>query len=568
MSKKFEIKEFNIELNSGKIKETEDTKLSNRDKEKLTKGDVIYIYRGKRNLYIGQTKHFYERHKEHIREENRRYVDGTYTNVILAFGMLINQQSLDDIEKNLINYVTASYSGQSRVIVDNGTKGNEPINYQNQEEVLSEFIDPFWKILFDKKYVPEAKLNVVKESILFKYSPFNELNYEKIHIIDHILKSDNNKHIISGLAGTGKTVLLTNLAARLYENYPEKKIAVVVKANFLKNAENIFKSYGIENIYVTTAYKLIKGKNKFDYILVDESHRLRRYYSKGNHVTQDIFKEKDRSENELELLIKLTNNIILFYDSSQVIRPSDIVEKDYSDFIDKYNFESFELTKEYRINVNEENKIYTGDDFINGIRSFLQIDDKKMFNKDLFKSYLTNDDAYFGVVQSINELFDYLNYSENYDPYTQNRVVAGYTREWISNNKKNKDRNDVFDWNEKGSHWKWNSTNENWIMKSNSRNEIGSIHAVQGLDLNYVGVVVSTDIFINEDGKLVGDQNNYKDRNGKYKIDDFNEEGFTTFIKNIYYVLFTRGIDGIRVYFEDQKMENYFYDFMGIEHVK
>lgn len=200
-----------------------------------------------------------------------------------------------------------------------------------------------------------------------------------------------------------------------------------------------------------------------------------------------------------------------------------------------------------------------------GIQEFLQIDSSNAkFDHNIFQSYLTNPDAYFGVVNSIHELFDYLDDCENYEPATQNRVMAGYTREWASHQKKNRDRNDVYDWVEGKYHWKWNSDSENWLMKKNSRIEIGSIHAVQGIDLNYAGVIISTDISIDNTGKIIGIPENYKDCNGQYKSDDYSREGFSNFIKNIYYVLLTRGIDGVRVYFEDKKMQQYFYDFMGI----
>lgn len=90
-----------------------------------------------------------------------------------------------------------------------------------------------------------------------------------------------------------------------------------------------------------------------------------------------------------------------------------------------------------------------------------------------------------------------------------------------------------------------------------------SIHAISRIDLNYAGVIVSKDInYVN--GKVIGNQDNYLDANGTFKKEDNNPEQFTEFIKNIYYVLLTRGINGVRVYFEDPSMREYFYEYMGI----
>lgn len=57
---------------------------------------------------------------------------------------------------------------------------------------------------------------------------------------------------------------------------------------------------------------------------------------------------------------------------------------------------------------------------------------------------------------------------------------------------------------------------------------------------------------------------NYYDNYGKFKKNDPHPLQFDRFVKNIYYVLLTRGIDGIRVYFEDKKVEKAFKKFMGI----
>ena len=84
------------------------------------------------------------------------------------------------------------------------------------------------------------------------------------------------------------------------------------------------------------------------------------------------------------------------------------------------------------------------------------------------------------------------------------------------------------------------------------------------MDLNYVGVIISNDIEI-IDGELHGNIINYKDENGKFAKTDFSQKGFDDYIKNIYYILMSRGISGIRVYFEDKKMEKYFKQFMEIE---
>ncbi|MBW1605889.1 DNA/RNA helicase domain-containing protein [Lactobacillus sp. Sy-1] len=566
MRRNFVAKEFKIKKGDGKLIPYHD-KITNRDELKLVTGDIIYVYHGNKNIYVGQTKHFKARHAEHLKEPNHRYVDGKYLEVMIDFGKLINQQSLDDIEKQLITYVTSDYDG-ANMIIDNNTSGNTSESYSGKDDVFFNIVKPFWQILYERGYVRHQSLTDVQKSILFKYSPFNSLPKDKVSIINRIANDPGN-YLIQGLAGTGKTVILTNLAALINKKFPDSKIGIVVKSNWIDTGQKIFKSYNVNNIEVLSALTLIRSQRHYDFIIVDESHRLRRYYSKGQHMTMDIFKDAngnyDKDTNELKLLGELTNNLILMYDPSQQIRPNDIPKLDYDKYTRTHHFKKITLKTEYRINVsNQSCNQYTSEDFMNGILTFLQIDSLP-FNKGIFTEYLKGDqpnyDCYFGVVNSISELFEYLDYNENYEPGTQNRVMAGYTRKWIS--KKDKTQ---YDWVESdNSKWRWNSGNKNWLNKKNSRNEIGSIHAVQGIDLNYAGVIISNDITVTNNGKIIALKDNYLDTNGKFKKDDFDETGFNSFIKNIYYVLLTRGINGVRIYFEDEKLRDYFERFMGIK---
>ena len=551
--------EFDISV-GGEL--TPKTNLIEKDKRHLATGNVIYIYKGDSCIYIGQTKNFYNRHNQHLAENNRnnKYVLGKYNKVIVVFDVsLITQESMDDIERKLITLITSD-NENTNVVIENKTSGNRVIPYANQDRVDSDFIYPFWNELFEKGYVNSRDIDSIKNSILFKYSPYFELSNDQEEIINEIIM--NNSHsIVFGLAGTGKTVLITNLAISLIKNNPNLKIAIAVQTNWVNNGKKIFEMYGCESIVVDTPICIYNSKKQFDYILVDEAHRLRRYYSKTDHTRDNIFKIKHGipTDNELTSLMKMAEKIVLFYDPMQSIRPTDILSSDYRKIISDNNFKQFRLNGQFRVTINDKDKRFSSEDYINGILSVLQLDSRE-FNKEVFADYVNNGlDSYFGIVDSIAELFQYLDEMEKYEHKGINRVLAGYTKEWIS--KRNKDE---YDWIEGDNKWKWNSTNVNWISKKNSRNEIGCIHAIQGIDLNYVGVIVANDLKVGENERLYADKDEYKDRNGKFTKNDFDQIGFTDYIKNIYYVLLTRGISGIRVYFENKDFEKYFKKFMGI----
>ena len=77
----------------------------------------------------------------------------------------------------------------------------------------------------------------------------------------------------------------------------------------------------------------------------------------------------------------------------------------------------------------------------------------------------------------------------------RSRMVAGYCWEW--NSKKNNKLYDVVlpDHDFK---MKWNLTTDGslWIIGEESVNEIGCIHTCQGLEVDYIGVIVGPDLSV------------------------------------------------------------------------
>lgn len=63
-----------------------------------------------------------------------------------------------------------------------------------------------------------------------------------------------------------------------------------------------------------------------------------------------------------------------------------------------------------------------------------------------------------------------------------------------SKNKGVKYENLPYDWKEIKKQWHWNRQHEKWVEIESSKKEIGSIHAIQGVDLDYVGIIEGNDI--------------------------------------------------------------------------
>lgn len=86
--------------------------------------------------------------------------------------------------------------------------------------------------------------------------------------------------------------------------------------------------------------------------------------------------------------------------------------------------------------------------------------------------------------------------------------------------------------------------------------EVGCIHTIQGYDLSYAYVIVGEDLVYNRQaGRIEAVQDNYYDTNGQTKGMD--PEELLAFIRDIYYVLLTRGIEGTHLYVCDPALREH-----------
>jgi DUF2075 family protein len=142
------------------------------------------------------------------------------------------------------------------------------------------------------------------------------------------------------------------------------------------------------------------------------------------------------------------------------------------------------------------------------------------------------------------------------------RMLAGYAWEWKSKNDKL-----AFDIAVDGVQLRWNSAQTDWIASPRSIDEVGSIHTVQGYDLNYAGVIIGPDLrFDPARSALFVERSSYFDKKGKENNPllghRYSDEDLLRYIRNIYSVLLTRGIRGTYVYVCDPALREYLHQFI------
>jgi DUF2075 family protein len=136
------------------------------------------------------------------------------------------------------------------------------------------------------------------------------------------------------------------------------------------------------------------------------------------------------------------------------------------------------------------------------------------------------------------------------------RLVAGFAWPWVTRN------GAPHDFVIEGHPLIWNRRDTDWINSQTSSDEVGSIHTVQGYDLNYAAVIIGPDLSLDPvTGKLIFNRENYHDKKGKENNKvlgkAYTDVELLEFVTNIYRVLLTRGIKGTYIYAVDPNLRAY-----------
>jgi len=457
----------------------------------------------------------------------------------------------------------------------NGNEGISNHHYYQKNEYENTFKD-IWKNLQFEKLVKHDLLDI-QNSNLFKYSPYKSLSedqYQAIREYLFILNSSTDKTttFIQGSAGTGKTILAVYLVKLLLSDIDEEdlednfevsplielaqevrtklkkekdklKIALVVPMTSLrKTLQNVFKSiHGLSKSMVIGPTEVVK--DYFDLIIVDEAHRLKQKKNLSSPSEYNIFKKINKnfelnedSGTQLDWIIKSSNNQLLFYDEKQSIKASDIEQKDFLKIKKSSNV----------IDLKSQMRVQGGEDYIEFV-------DRLLTNSNDLKSWKSTNyelKLFESMPQMIKEL------EEKEKEHGLCRTISGYSWKWVSN------KNDVPDVTIDGVDLYWNRTSQDWINSAKQMTEMGCIHTTQGYDLNYSGIIFGTDITYNEQTKRIEIiKENYFDIKGKSGT---NLEQLHDYIINIYKTIMYRGIKGTYVYCCDEKLRNYFKDYIPL----
>lgn len=492
---------------------------------------VVYLIENGKELYVGETVNVYMRSNQHYEKPERRKLDSLH----IINDDEYNKSATLDIESSLIQYVSAD----GKFILQNGNNGLKNHNYFDRQKYQAKF-EVIWEEL-KKMKLAQNDIEDIRNSDLFKYSPYKALTMDQKDVADKIINKiksgEKQSYIVNGAPGTGKTILATYLFKRLseIEEIKELKIGLVVPMTGLRGT--LRKTF--KNIKGLSA-KMIIGpsdvKSGYDILIIDESHRLKQRKNITNYKSFDDnnkLLKLDFNATELDWILKCSKSQIFFYDKNQSVRPSDI----NSNIFEGLSAERFELKSQLRIVGGEE-----GEKYISFIQNLL---DLVSIKKERFSIYD------FKIYDDIQKMVDDIK-SKN-SQIELCRIISGYAWPWAS--KKDSSKHDI---EIQGVKLKWNSVVHNWVYSPNAINEVGCIHTVQGYDLNYAGVIIGPEIYYDKENKKIKiHPEKYMDINGKRGA---NDKELERYIINIYKTLLTRGMRGTYVYIVDDNLREYFKD--------
>ena len=134
-------------------------------------------------------------------------------------------------------------------------------------------------------------------------------------------------------------------------------------------------------------------------------------------------------------------------------------------------------------------------------------------------------------------------------------MVAGYCYDW--NVKHGRGNYDII--LPDGFKAKWNLENDKiFAVNPNSFEQVGCIHTVQGLEFDYIGVIIGKDLrYDPNSGRIITDKSCISKDDKTSGIRSSEDTQARRLILNTYKTLLTRGQKGCYVYCEDQALSHY-----------
>jgi len=561
-----------IKYNSKSLNNFENSFIKSNEYKFLFRYPTIYIVNTQTNsensitnnfsVYVGETNDIKRRTNEHLQIDTKnndfwkKIRDSNNAEMFLIGHDHFNKSLTLDIENRLMHYMSGIGSVQ--------TLSNKRTNQQNEYYTSNE-LDIIFEKIWNKLRIKKEKLfppiNVIKDSAIFKSSPFQKLTLEQFNAKDQIISKieealNRNKNsqliLVTGEAGTGKTVLLSNLFYELFklsetdsENVILRNKTETLLVNHdeqLKVYEQIAKKLGISDKHnphmvgkPTSFINNHSSDNKVDVLLVDEAHLL---WTQG--------KQSYRGKNQLDDLLKLAKVVVIVFDPHQILTT---VEYRSDTEINQMILDASSTNN--LVELHDQMRIHGSEKTVYWIRTF--IDKYRIENIPADKKFDLK------VMQSPQQLYDAIRIKSQNEKNGISRLLA--TFDWKYINGKKDENNDFWKVTVGDFSLPWNlqlpvkskAKILPWAEQEQTIDEVGSTFTIQGFDLNYAGVIIGPSVKY-RNGKIIFDKTASMNKKATQKRDS-KIDNSKEFLRNELNVLLTRGVNGLYIYAVDEALQ-------------
>lgn len=392
------------------------------------------------------------------------------------------------------------------------------------------------------KMLAEAVTGLLQGKPEFVLIDDQKVVYETILQVDTRAERRKQVVIVQGGPGTGKSVVAINLLGTLMgrqrnARYVSKNAAP--RAVFAAKLAGTFRKTRINNLFSGSGAFVSDKAGTFDTLIVDEAHRL--------NEKSGLY--RNLGDNQIKELIRSARCTVFFIDDDQRVTVHDIGRTE-------------ELRARAREFDAEVTELELSSQFrCNGADGYLAWLDDTLDIRPTANNTLDTAAFDFRVFDSPAELHDLIELKNRTN--NRSRVVAGYCWRWPS--KRDPQAWDI-DLPAFGYRRRWNLDKDGslWIVAPHSVEQVGCIHTCQGLELDYVGVIVGPDL-VYRDGLIVTDASkrassdqSVKGLKRMLKDETKNAHALAdTIVKNTYRTLMTRGMKGCYVYCTDAPLASY-----------
>lgn len=348
--------------------------------------------------------------------------------------------------------------------------------------------------------------------------------------------------IIKGGPGTGKSVIAVNALVSLLDagfnvRYVTKNAAP--RAVFKERLKGRRSGVSLSNLFVSSDSFYGIEPDSFDVLLVDEAHRL---------VEKSGF-YKNLGENQIGEIVSSSPVTVFFADENQLVTWRDIgTLEEIRSWASRRgaSVEEFQLEAQFRCAGSTE--------YLNWLDTVLEVAMGE-------SSDMSSCEYEVRIVDSPSELRDLI--FERNEVNNRSRLLAGYCWEWVSRN--DSQVSDIeFPGTDFAMQWNLASDGSGWLIAPHSVREVGCIHTCQGLEGDYMGVIIGPDLAVRDD-RLVG-RPEFRAKHDK-SLQGFKSavksgevgvhEKADRLIRNTYRTLMTRGMKGTFVYCTEPEVANY-----------